>query len=708
MNRLLQFCLAALVAAGLQTAHAQGTAFTYQGRLDIAGVPANGSNDLTFTLYDAVTAGATVGTSNTVNDLVITGGLFTVTLDFGAGAFNGAARWLQIAARPGTSTGGYTNLAPRQPITPSPYAIFAGGASAAGVTGTLPAAALTGVSGSGLTSLNASNLTSGTVADARLSTNVALRNGGNTFNGNQFFTNGNVGIGTSSPLAPLHVNGGIAARSTSLTKGYVTMQPGDVGYAGYLEIFGTNAVRRGFLGYNSGVNLGLENGSSFNITGGNVGIGTTTPNFPMSFADSGGEKISLYGQDTNSIHGIGIGGQRLEFYVPSTAHNFVFGVGNNANFSEKMRISGNGNVGIGIAGPVAQLDVRGPSTIVGGIALGDYNLTNSRYIGIINPGQPANIAAGSGFSGLEFGGPAGNPNSGLIAFHTHNLGGGSAERMRIDKLGNVGIGTATPDSLLTLGGNVTQKGMSIVTSAGDPFIRFEDYNGGSFASKADIYWSRANNVLAFNSGGQKSSFGGNVGLGTATPNFPLSFANTGGEKISLYGQDTNSIHGIGIGGARMEFYVPSSGHNFAFGVGNNANFSEAMHISGNGDVVASGEVTCTAVNITSDRNAKEQFKPVNAREVLAKVVGLPISEWQYKTQADARHIGPMAQDFREAFTLGHDEKHISTVDEGGVALAAIQGLNEKLEEKSAEVDALKQSVAELKELVKRLTQPAGR
>ena len=132
--------------------------------------------------------------------------------------------------------------------------------------------------------------------------------------------------------------------------------------------------------------------------------------------------------------------------------------------------------------------------------------------------------------------------------------------------------------------------------------------------------------------------------------------------------------------------------------------SPTAKLSVNGDVSASGEMTCVAINITSDRNAKEQFKPVNAREVLDKVVALPITEWQYKTQGDARHIGPMAQDFREAFALGHDEKHITSVDADGVALAAIQGLNEKLEEKTQEVEALKRSVAELRELV---TQLAG-
>jgi hypothetical protein len=90
--------------------------------------------------------------------------------------------------------------------------------------------------------------------------------------------------------------------------------------------------------------------------------------------------------------------------------------------------------------------------------------------------------------------------------------------------------------------------------------------------------------------------------------------------------------------------------------------------------------------------------------MLAKVAALPMTQWNYKTdQAGVRHIGPMAQDFHVAFGLdGADDKHISVVDEGGVALAAIQGLNQKLDEKDAEIQALKQSVSELKQLVESL------
>ena len=96
---------------------AQTTTFTYQGRLTENGAPANSTNDLTFTLYTLDTGGTTVGTSNVVNNLVVSNGLFTVTLDYGASAFDGSARWLQIAARPGASIGAYTILLPRQQIT---------------------------------------------------------------------------------------------------------------------------------------------------------------------------------------------------------------------------------------------------------------------------------------------------------------------------------------------------------------------------------------------------------------------------------------------------------------------------------------------------------------------------------------------------------------------------------------------------------------
>jgi hypothetical protein len=69
---------------------------------------------------------------------------------------------------------------------------------------------------------------------------------------------------------------------------------------------------------------------------------------------------------------------------------------------------------------------------------------------------------------------------------------------------------------------------------------------------------------------------------------------------------------------------------------------------------------------------------------------MPITRWHYTNDVATPHLGPMAQDFYAAFSVGMDDRHIATVDEEGVALAAIQGLNQKLEGKDAEIQTLKQ------------------
>ncbi|MBI2955519.1 MAG: tail fiber domain-containing protein [Chloroflexi bacterium] len=103
-----------------------------------------------------------------------------------------------------------------------------------------------------------------------------------------------------------------------------------------------------------------------------------------------------------------------------------------------------------------------------------------------------------------------------------------------------------------------------------------------------------------------------------------------------------------------------------------------------------------AWSAVSDRNAKDNFAPVDGREVLDKVAAMPVQTWNYKSQdATIRHMGPMAQDFYAAFGVGEDEKHISTVDADGVALAAIQGLNQVVAEKEARIANLETQNARL-------------
>ena len=90
-----------------------------------------------------------------------------------------------------------------------------------------------------------------------------------------------------------------------------------------------------------------------------------------------------------------------------------------------------------------------------------------------------------------------------------------------------------------------------------------------------------------------------------------------------------------------------------------------------------------------DRNVKENFQPVDGREVLTRLAAMPITTWNGKAQSsDIRHMGPVAQDFHAAFGLGGTDKGIATVDADGVALAAIQGLHTMVREKEAQLGEL--------------------
>jgi hypothetical protein len=135
--------------------------------------------------------------------------------------------------------------------------------------------------------------------------------------------------------------------------------------------------------------------------------------------------------------------------------------------------------------------------------------------------------------------------------------------------------------------------------------------------------------------------------------------------------------------------------------GNSNAFVSSLDINGNW--------TATTFSPSSDRSIKANFKPVIAQEILAKVAALPISRWNFTNSPGVPHMGPMAQDFYQVFNVGADDRHIATVDEDGVALAAIQGLNQKLEEqakeakaKDAEIESLQKQLSELETVVKSL------
>ena len=196
-NRASVSALLLLLAVGglhARPAHAQPltTAFTYQGELQTAGLPATGPHDLRFRLYDAAAGGLQIGTTLCSDNVALAAARFTVSLDFGA-AFTGQQRFLEIEARADTgldclNAAGFVILGPRQPLTAAPNAAFA--LTAASATTAATAANATQLNGQAAAFYqNAANLSAGTLSDLRLSANVALLNNAQTFTGAKTLNN---------------------------------------------------------------------------------------------------------------------------------------------------------------------------------------------------------------------------------------------------------------------------------------------------------------------------------------------------------------------------------------------------------------------------------------------------------------------------------------------------------------------------------------
>lgn len=224
---------AAATTAG--TAASIGTSFTYQGHLNDGGNPANGDYDFEFKLYNAASSGNQVGSTVSVEDVTVTGGLFNLQLDFG-NVFDGTALWLEIGVRAGSSTGDYSTLTPRQALTPVPYALALPGVfplngnigigtispntmlhiDGTGIDNDGSTAVVRIVSGNGAQNLlldgNEIDATAdGLFLNNNTDQNVILANGG-----------GNVGIGTTSPGAELDVNGDVIIRGDLEVQGDLT------------------------------------------------------------------------------------------------------------------------------------------------------------------------------------------------------------------------------------------------------------------------------------------------------------------------------------------------------------------------------------------------------------------------------------------------------------------------------------------------------
>jgi hypothetical protein len=151
----------ALAFAGHECA-AQTNAFTYQGRLSDASGPVNGRYDFTFQLFDAPSGGSQVNLTITNANVAVNNGLFAVALNFGAGAFPGADRWLQIGVKTNGSTEAFSILAPPQPLTPAPYSLYAPNAA---IAATAISVTTNSVTGSGIQDLT---ITSGKIGSGQV------------------------------------------------------------------------------------------------------------------------------------------------------------------------------------------------------------------------------------------------------------------------------------------------------------------------------------------------------------------------------------------------------------------------------------------------------------------------------------------------------------------------------------------------------------
>lgn len=273
-------------------------------------------------------------------------------------------------------------------------------------------------------------------------------------------------------------------------------------------------------------------------------------------------------------------------------------------------------------------------------------------------------------------------------------------------LGPVGIGGAAGTDALNLGGNARLNDHDLYLRPGtDTLHGLGWYGSGKLFASVNV-----NGPALFGNGGGV--------LGSAGSSQKVALRWDDAQRVSFYGntvmndQDVllrgDNNHGIGWYGSGKAFgnQTPDGPALYGYGggllgvkqSGSATNWSLAW--AANGNVTVRGTVSQGC-----DRNAKTDFATVNPQEVLGKVATLPVHTWRYKDEsADVRHLGPVAQDFHAAFGLGEDDRHITTVDAGGVALAAIQGLSQKVEEQQAALRQKETEIADLKQRLERLEQ----
>ncbi|HEY5909173.1 MAG TPA: tail fiber domain-containing protein [Verrucomicrobiae bacterium] len=392
-------------------------------------------------------------------------------------------------------------------------------------------------------------------------------------------------------------------------------------------------------------------------------------------------------------------GQSATFYAPgSSLGNYVAKAGDTmtgqlvvpANSfragTDQLVLTG-GNVGIGTTSPGALLGLEGGQILVH--ARGSH--TAGAWLSLENTstdGKRWDFIS----TGADNGGGAGN-----LLFRQAAVG----SVLTLTPGGYAGLGTLSPIAKLhVMDQTGAESTLLLLEGRSGVGVSLELVNNDSGARWHFTSTGTSNDAgvgsLLFRPEGKNSvmtlTSAGYVGVGTITPanRFHVAYGfNYGPQPVLRVDQGNGTV---------AQFHQASlTSSNFivcTHPIPPNIPEAVVFRVNGFGDVYGQ------SFNPSSDRGAKENLSRVDPSEVLEKVTALPISKWNFKGDETTPHFGPMAQDFHAAFGLGTDDKHIATVDADGVALAAIQGLNQKMEAENAE---LKKRVAQLEQLVRNLT-----
>lgn len=374
--------------------------FTYQGRLIQDGIPANGSFDFEFALFDVDSGGSPLATLAVIEDVLVTNGTFSARLDFAVNHFAGDARWLEVHARPGASTGSFALLG-RQELTATPYALYATSALSATVATELVlpfSATVTNSSNEALLSLTHTSF--GDTSVATLGNRFNAVYGEGAYNG--VFGMGATGVGgsgttigvagsTSNPLGKgvegMNFGGGWGVYGDGLTGVYGrAAEPTGKGVHGDGNLFGVfgespNTAVKGQHTGDSANGIGV-----FGVSSRGYGVYGSAPTSGIAATATG-----VYGQGGRiGVEGAGLGNG--SGVVGGTSSVLAYGV-NGSNGGSGVGVRGystGGTTGIGVFGQGQGDGVRGETTTldkagVSGIAAGGANTNWAAYfVGNVN------------------------------------------------------------------------------------------------------------------------------------------------------------------------------------------------------------------------------------------------------------------------------------------------------------------------------------